>query len=353
MYTNNDILQGYENTKYIHYATAELPNTVPYDELGNRKISGVLKANRYENGRLMQTYTEQENHVAVIAATRQGKSTSYVVPTVLSFAMQQVKRSMLITDPKGEIYRYTAETLRQQGYDVKLLNFRDFTKSECWNPLTGIYRKYMQAKNIADEVKLVRVDGVNKNEFRGRIYDDQTELDYDLETTQTLMFDSVEAEIDNMARMLIDTVCTRDPTWEDGARDFLKGFIFAMLEDTELKVNPITEDTFSLSTIFSIADKFKNTDSGYDDCGYFSNRSKDSKSYGLVKNIILDTANATRSSYMSVFVTKLTEYKEITTRTITSCNSFDLEGLADGGPVAIFIDFRDEIKSPVSDYTHL
>jgi type IV secretion system protein VirD4 len=49
---------------------------------------------------------------------------------------------------------------------------------------------------------------------------------------------------------------------------------------------------------------------------------------------------------MSVFVTKLSEYREVTTRVITSCNTFDLNDLLESGkPVAIFIDFKDELKS--------
>ena len=81
-------------------------------------------------------YSSDENHVGVIAATRLGKTTSYVIPTILSFARQKIKRSLIISDPKGEVYKYTAEELKKQGYEIKLLNFRNYRKSECWNMLT-------------------------------------------------------------------------------------------------------------------------------------------------------------------------------------------------------------------------
>ena len=85
------ILNGYENTKYVHYTQSEaLPNTHSYEEIGEKAVSGVLKANWHIDGRLVQTYTEEENHVGVIAATRLGKTTSYVIPTVVSFARQKV-----------------------------------------------------------------------------------------------------------------------------------------------------------------------------------------------------------------------------------------------------------------------
>ena len=78
------VLNGYENTAFVHYSDSQkLPNTVAYGELDKRAVAGVLKASRHVDGRLVQTYTEQENHVGVIAATRLGKTTSYVIPTIL------------------------------------------------------------------------------------------------------------------------------------------------------------------------------------------------------------------------------------------------------------------------------
>ena len=57
---------------------------------------------------------------------------------------------MIISDPKGEIYRTTAAALREQGYNVRLLNFRDYRHSECWNPMTPIFRKYAQIDKVYD-----------------------------------------------------------------------------------------------------------------------------------------------------------------------------------------------------------
>lgn len=346
MKINENLLKAYENTALIDVENSDgLPGTTFFDELPNVYRAGVLKSNRYSHGRLVQTYTERENHVGVIAATRLGKTTSYVIPTVISFAMQRIKKNMVITDPKGEIYRYTAAVLRAQGYTVKLLNFRDYKKSECWNPLTPIFRKYRSADAIYDEVGVTDTPEGAKNTFRGKIYDSQEELERDIGAERAMILSEVESEVDNFAQMLITTESSKDPTWEDGARDLWKAFIFAMLQDSDAEENPITEDTFSMSTVFNIMDSFKNTDHGYDDKGYFSKRSHDSKAYALAKNIILDTASGTRSSYVSVFATKLSEYREVTTRVITSCNSFEMAELAENGPVAVFIDFRDELKS--------
>lgn len=347
MEETNNVLNGYENTRYVHYTeSSTLPNTVFYDEIGKKAMAGVLKANWHADGRLMQTYTEQENHVGVIAATRLGKTTSYVIPTILSFARQLLKRSMIISDPKGEIYRYTSETLRAQGYRVILLNFRDYLHSECWNMLTPIFRKYKRIEKIIDEVSVVETENGLRNKFRGRIYENQQELDEDIQRAMDLLLGEVGNDIDNVASMFIETKKQDDPYWEDSARDVLKAFLWAMLEDSDPKTcsNPITEDTFSFNTILTVVATFKDDDGTYyNDEGYFTNRPNTSRAYVLAKNTLIENGRPTRKCIMGSLMTKLSVFNEVAMRLITSCNSFEITEIADG-PIAIFIDYRDELK---------
>ena len=125
MDANKILLSGYENTELIDYNDPRIieNNSVCYDDLPKLELDGVLKACfRGEDGRLRQIYTPQGNHVGVIAATRMGKTTSFVIPTILSFAKQKRKKSMFISDPKGEIFRLTSEELKNEGYEFKSLN---------------------------------------------------------------------------------------------------------------------------------------------------------------------------------------------------------------------------------------
>lgn len=347
MEKTTDILNGYENTKYVHYADSlTLPNTIFYEEIGKKAMSGVLKANWHVDGRLMQTYTKQESHVGVIAATRLGKTTSYVIPTVISFANQLNKKSMIITDPKGEIYRLSAKTLENMGYNIILLNFRDYMHSECWNALTPIYRKYKSKDRIIDEVIVVQTKNGPRNSFRGKIYEDQMRLNEDILRAQTMVINDVSNDIDNLTTMLISVESQKDPFWEQAAQSLFKAFIWAMLEDSELKnEDRITEDTFSFNTIFSVIESF-NDDEGcnYEDNGYFTSRPKTSRAYSLAKNILIENARGTRTSILSVFFTKLAIFKEELVRRVTCCNTFEMSELA-SGPIALFINYRDEIKA--------
>ena len=356
MKIDNSLFQDYENKKLIRYddAPGDL-RWVAYDGLDKEDIPGVLKASRYVDGRLMQLYTEQENHVGVIAATRLGKTTSYVIPSIVSNAKKKLKRSMIISDPKGELYRHTAQTLKDEGYRVLLINFRDYMHSECWNMLTPIYRKFQKAYAIYDEVGVTETEEGVFNVFHGKIYKNQKELDYDLSRLLKMQIDDVGNDIDEIASMFISTNKSTDPYWEDSAREVLKAFLWAMLEDSReelLEERPeckfekklITEDTFSFNTVLNILAQFKD-DGGatYEDFGYFSNRGSQSRAYVIAKNSFLENAPITRKCVMSTFNSKMAVFRECAMRLITSCNSFDLESIVDG-PIAIYIDYRDELK---------
>ena len=347
----NKLIQGYEDTKLLHYN--ELSPTsdklVPYRDLPNREISGVLKANLHLNGELYQLYTPQENHVGVIAATRMGKTTQYVIPTILSFAKAKNKRSMVISDPKGELFRLLSQTLKEEGYKVKLVNFRDFLHSEYWNPLTPIYDKYVRAYNLEDEVEVVQTSNGPRNKFLGVVYEDQKQLDKALKQMKNLAMEDVANEIDNLATRFITIDNPRDPYWSESARDLLKAGVWAMLEDVNPPegVEPITKDTFSIKTLISIMDTMQDDEGTYyNDEGYFSARPKDSRAYALAKNCILENGRPTRKCIVSMFNTELNVFKTSTVKLLTSCNSFNFDELTDESqPVAVFVSYMDELKT--------
>ncbi len=350
MKINKALLNGYENAKLLRFDQLKENGveSLLYDELSNTTSSGPLKASFHDNGKLTQIYSANENHVGVIAATRMGKTTSYVIPTVLSLSKQQKKRSMIISDPKGEIYKYTAQELKDAGYKIKLLNFRSYMHSECWNMLTPIYRKFKSIDSILDEVKVVMINDKPMNSFRGNIYKSQRQLNSDIENLKTILLEEVGNDIDNLAGMFITTQKLSDPYWEDSARELLKAFLWGMLEDSVDKNcdNPITEDTFSFSTILRIMSTFRDdADSSiYGDNGYFSKRDKNSKAHQYAKNAILENASGTRKCIVSAFNAKMSVFRESAMRLITSCNSFEISELTEC-PIALFIDYRDELKA--------
>lgn len=93
--------------------------------------------------------TERESfaHLVLMAPSRMGKTTRYVIPNILTLAQQGA--SMVISDLKGDIHRQTSGYLRQQGYDIQVLNLGDpHAGSSCLNPLAGL-RTYGDISEVA------------------------------------------------------------------------------------------------------------------------------------------------------------------------------------------------------------
>ena len=72
-------------------------------------------------------------NVLVIAGSGAGKTAGYAIPNA-----HQLLGSYVFTDPKGEIYDATAGYLKQNGYDIKLLNLVNPASSDSYNPLTHV-----------------------------------------------------------------------------------------------------------------------------------------------------------------------------------------------------------------------
>ena len=62
-----------------------------------------------------------------------GKSASYSIPNAY-----QMLGSYIFTDPKGELYDRTAGFLKQNGYEIKVLNLVKPQNSDGYNPLMHI-----------------------------------------------------------------------------------------------------------------------------------------------------------------------------------------------------------------------
>ena len=88
-------------------------------------------------------YTEHaDNHTLIIGPTASKKSRLVTMPTVRMLGI--AKESMIISDPKSEIYNRTASFLKTKGYHILVLNLRDPKYGSSWNPLAVPYKLYCQ-----------------------------------------------------------------------------------------------------------------------------------------------------------------------------------------------------------------
>ena len=72
-------------------------------------------------------------NILVVGGSGSGKSASYSIPNAF-----QMLGSYIFTDPKGELYDKTAGYLKQNGYDIKVLNLVNPANSDGYNPLMHI-----------------------------------------------------------------------------------------------------------------------------------------------------------------------------------------------------------------------
>ncbi|MBR2284888.1 MAG: type IV secretory system conjugative DNA transfer family protein [Ruminococcus sp.] len=81
-----------------------------------------------------------DDHTLIFGSTGSKKTRTCVFPFV-NMALR-TGESVVCTDPKGEIYAHTADAAKKMGYEVLVLNFRDFSYGEGYNPLTPIWDAY-------------------------------------------------------------------------------------------------------------------------------------------------------------------------------------------------------------------
>lgn len=86
----------------------------------------------------------QTNHTIVVGTSRSGKGQTMVLPTLDNLSRAEKQSSMVINDPKGELYAAASETFRKRGYNVYLLNMDDPSKGMSYNPLSLVLQKWQQ-----------------------------------------------------------------------------------------------------------------------------------------------------------------------------------------------------------------
>ncbi len=340
-----DLFKDYENAKLNsveEYREINAGRTFRYDRLGEQDIDGIpICITKNKESGLDVTFIS-DTHLLAIGATRSGKTTGYVIPTLNVLLNKKNKPSIVISDPKKELYNSNAAKFEKQGYRVILLDFTDYHHSDCWNPLTKYYRAYQKYLKILDEVELVDTPNGPRNSFRGQVYESQTDLDYDIVDAREEYLDYVEAGITALSNSIIPTQNTKDPFWEDSARDLLRAIIYGMLEDSG-ENGIITENRFSFDTIIRIFDSFSDAQRSSYDGGYFTSRPiKSSKAHQLARKCIIEQADNTRRCISSSFAAKMNKFRDTCVRKITCTNTFEISELDGERPTAIFVVYKDE-----------
>lgn len=110
-------------------------------------------------------YTDvSDKHTLLFGSTGTKKTRNFCIPSV--FSIGSSNESMLISDPKGEIYKRTSGFLSSEGYNIRVVNFREPHSSEYWNPLIIPYRYYKKG----NEDKAMEFLADLTSQLKGRIH---------------------------------------------------------------------------------------------------------------------------------------------------------------------------------------
>nr|WP_314448221.1 type IV secretory system conjugative DNA transfer family protein [uncultured Lachnoanaerobaculum sp.] len=91
-------------------------------------------------------YTDPSDlHNLIVGNTGSMKTLRFVLPLIYSSAMAD--ESMIVVDPKGELVRKTHTFLKERGYQISVLNWRNTRLSpNSWNPMGRINKLYKSGK---------------------------------------------------------------------------------------------------------------------------------------------------------------------------------------------------------------
>lgn len=98
----------------------------------------------YDSDKKLVYADNSDSHTLLIGATGSKKSRLVVMPAVYTLAA--ARESMIICDPKAEIYKRTAAFLQKEKYQIGVLNLREPELGDSWNILSIPYRYYMNGE---------------------------------------------------------------------------------------------------------------------------------------------------------------------------------------------------------------
>ena len=300
-------------------------------------------------------------HTMIIGTTGSGKTQVYISPSIRILSQISTKPCIVVTDPKGELYRDHALQLKDAGYRISVLDLRNPYASTRWNPMDNAYCQYHRAQNILKEVKVHRGDSPRDYklklasplkdykeewyEFNRTAYSYKEQLRGDVDAKAQELRDEAENELREIAISIVPIESKTDSSWERGAQDFIYGIMLAMLEDSLDPDLGMTREKYNFYNMAKIASyKDNDPDNPYGTLrNYCGHRDKFSKVASLTSTAINNAPNTTRS-YMGVLASRISVFQDAGICYATSYSDLSFDDFTDV-PTAFFIKVPDEKES--------
>lgn len=309
----------YGSARFLNFN--EIKKNFKKEKISNIKESGVpiwfSKDYKYV------WFDRETPHYTYLGSTGSGKSVTAVIPMCSFIATAKNKRSVFITDPKGEIFNTTSKMFKDNGYNVLTLDFRHPEMSNHFNILEPIIKEYEKYIDYEKKSIVSKKDKVKFNNLA------MTSL---AETNRL---------ITSLATMIMqEKTQQKDPFWNNSARNLLEGLIGFFLEEykkNNIKRNQITMTSIRKFQNSSMQEKNFNKFKTYIDRKDYGSKSKDSLTS------ILNASDNTYKSITAVFGEKMSLFDDVNVANVTSDSDFDFD-LLGREATALFIIVPDEDK---------
>ena len=346
---------GLENSRFL--TDKERDSYFPchvYDDLKNCDKDGIPVRAVLDKNKKLQVNFLSGAHSLIIGATGSGKTTTFINPMIQLLGATACGSSMIMTDPKGELFSLHSKFLKERGYNVLLLDLRDTYSSSRWNPLGDIWDMYQEYVRLGKGIiahrdsmdahpDLQRPDGDAAEgkiwfEWQGNAYADPSHCQDDVSVRRQQIYDEMYEDLNDLISVICPIENDKDPVWEKGARSIIMSTCLAMLEDSEDPRLGMTKEKFNF---FNINKALTNSENEFQTLkDYFNGRSKLSQAYTLSRQV-LSAADTTLSSYMSITFDKLNMFNDRGLCGLTSATDVDAASFAER-PTALFMKIPDE-----------
>ena len=213
-----------------------------------------------------------ETHNLIIGGTGSGKTQATIMPQI--YLSIKAGESFIVNDHAGELYDAFSGMAKDNGYKVQVINFRDMSVCNNYNPLYIPYKLYNEGKTD-EAIELIETVGYN------------------------LVSDFNQTDV--------------DPFWENQSINLFTGlalYLFKKANIEEININSIINLSYRI-------DEIKEE---------LSNTNKSSDMY-IILSSIFDAPNETRGSIISVFRQKLAIMSRESLSRLLSNNNLDLENV--------------------------
>ena len=227
----------------------------------------------------------KEAHSMIIGSTGSGKTQTTILPMIKLSMM--AGESVVINDPKGELYERCAENFKRRGYNVLALNFEDARYGNTWNPLRVAYDLYNSDK-------------------RDKAIKSLEDIGY------YLFYDAKEKD--------------SDPFWINSTINYFVGLALYLFENADV-------DEANLCSIFQLSNYLNKDNNGKE---FIDKLDQNSLIYMNLVGTLKAPAE-TKGSILSVFTQKIKKYLSREDLTNMLCSSdFDINKIG-VEPTALFI----------------